>query len=204
MIKHSGKKCTPEEMEEMIGACADNMHLTSGGKRLLLFYATCKGGFHPAKKLVQKETGINPAHLYKYKKELEDLGIIYSSAEQRTIIVDWQRIRLYTTLDPNMTDKHRRHTTVSASMNFSGKKIGTLNKRYVQRAVGRILTPAQQHFYRAVDEMTEAEWNALMWAMGSKIPEPMEIPEPEHEHEEMLVPVDPAYKNYYGEIHLPF
>ncbi len=202
MVKHKGRRCTPEEMEGLVGACGDNIHLTSGGKRLLLFYATCYGGFRPAKKLIQKETGINPAHLYGYKKELQDLGLLSIEEGTRAIYVDWSRIRLYSTLDPELTNKHRKNTTVSESVHFTGKKIGTLNERYVQRAVGRPLTPRQRHFYDAVDNMTESEWNAMMWAMGTEIPNPMDIPEPEPE--KTYVPEDPEYKNYYGEIHLPF
>ena len=203
VVKHKGRRCVPEEMDELIGACADNIHLTSGGRRLLYFYATCYGGFRPAKKLIEKQTGINSVHLYEYKKELRDLGLISVDKETRAISIDWWRIRLYSTLDPAMTDRYRRHTTISHHSKYSGKKIGTLSGRFVQRAVGRKLTPGQRHFYHALDDMTEFEWNTILWSMGVNVGESMDItadPEPRV----AFTPVEPEYKNYYGEISLPF
>ncbi len=180
-IRHFGQRCSRKLLDELIHECATGVHLTSGAEKLLRYYASCGEGFRPAKKTVYAETGIHPSTLYRYKKELEDMAIIREGEYGRAICLDWDRIRLYSTLDPSMTSRGRKNVTVSPEVRFTKpQKMGSIGEKYRPRAEGRELTPAQEHFYKRLDEMTEDEWNSIQRDMGEDIPEPFEDfgPEP--------------------------
>lgn len=161
-IRHTGKRANKEDALDLIRGCTKNVHLTSRGGKLLLCYATCRTGFRPSKKYVFEKTGINPPHLYQVRKELTEMRIINIDRATRTIFVDWRRIRLYSALDPRMTDKHRRHTTVGPFT--TEKQCRKLGEGFRPRAAGRDLTREQQHFYSVVEDMTEFEWESLLWS----------------------------------------
>ena len=177
-IMHVGRRCKKAETEALISECAQRIHLTVRGRKLLLFYSSCGNGFCPAKKLIFNEIGIEQKHLHEYRGELEKLGLITIDKETNTLYVNWERIRLYSTLDASLTNRFRRNTTVSKSMYFCRMKKITIGMRYKPRIEGRPLTPAQKHFYDALDDMTEREWNSILRAMGVVIPAPLNIPVP--------------------------
>lgn len=93
-----------DERSSLCSLCGQALHMSKGEVALLRYYAACSDGFRPAVATVCKETGLSRAQVFNARIMLEHHGIIKYTANN--LIIDWNRIRLFSTLDPLMTGKH--------------------------------------------------------------------------------------------------
>lgn len=114
-IKHIGRRPSASEADEIINACAKAMHLHDPAKRLLAFYTSQAENFRPALKLIERNTGIAANKVSSYRKELCEKGIIAYTGDR--IVVDHERVRLFSTLDPDLTRAKRASSIYIAPVN---------------------------------------------------------------------------------------
>jgi len=93
-----------DERSPLCSLCGQALHMSKGEIALLQYYAACSDGFRPAVATVCKETGLSRRQAFYARNMLVKHGIIDYS--EKSIIIDWERIRLFSTLDPQMTGKH--------------------------------------------------------------------------------------------------
>ena len=165
-IHHAGRRPIKHEIGPIVTAAAENMHLTDYATRLLLCYANQANGFRPALRFISRETGIHVKTISRRRKELHEMGFILYSSD--AILIDWNRIRLYSTLDPELTNKRRRNQEIMPAC--QPILLNRCIKNQYRKVQPRIPLPAlneyQQQFYDTVGNMTEAEWNTLLRGIG--------------------------------------
>lgn len=93
-----------DNRSSLCSLCGQALHMSKGELALLLYYAACSDGFRPAVATVCKETGLSRAQVFNARIMLEKHGVI--KCTENNLIIDWNRIRLFSTLDPLLTNKH--------------------------------------------------------------------------------------------------
>lgn len=78
-------------------------HMDRGETALLLYYASCSSGFQPAAKLIAEKIGVSAAYVTLLRNMLATKGILNCVNNQ--IVIDWNRIRTLSALDPAKTSK---------------------------------------------------------------------------------------------------
>lgn len=102
-IEHLSSKAT-DSRESLVSLCASALHMSKGEERLLQFYARQQDGFTPAAKRIMDETGLSKPRVYADRNQLAAHGV--AKIMNDMLYIDWERIRLFSTLDPRMTSKH--------------------------------------------------------------------------------------------------
>lgn len=168
VIYHRGQKPDSWIARDVVREAAEAVHLTERGERLLEVYALATSGFSPAVRYIEDKTGISSKKIPSIRKELVEMGLISYSKERHVILVDWNRIRLYASLDPELTNRYRKNIHVSPACGgaFSNEKLGRYSLHDRTR---RKLSPAQRKFYSFVEGLTEEEWQAMMRGIGFDI-----------------------------------
>lgn len=110
-IEHLSSKAT-DSRESLVSLCASALHMSKGEERLLQFYARQQNGFTPAAKKIMDETGLSKPRVYADRNQLVTHGV--AKIMDDVLYIDWERIRLFSTLDPRMTSKHCRIAPVVA------------------------------------------------------------------------------------------
>ena len=109
-IIHTGRWPRACERPDLLNDCCAALHMNESEAKLLSFYAEQKNGFAPARALIESRTGIRANKVSAVRASLVKLGVI--AYGNNTITVDWERIRLFATLDPEQTgwcaDKRRK------------------------------------------------------------------------------------------------
>ena len=131
----------------------------------MIFYADQANDFAPALKWIHQNTGLNEKDISKIRTQLIKNGFIrYKPAE--SIDLDWNRIRLYSTLDKDMLPSKRGKATIALSGSISH---GVIHKPppkikwllwkypYSESAPVRELSPAEKKFYGTLENMTEEQ-----------------------------------------------
>lgn len=170
-IVHEGKPSRIYAMDT-VHMAARNLYLTWEVERVMLYYSQCANGFRPSRELIAKEAHVPFAHVLSDRKVLMEMGFISYNPTANTVKVNWDRIKLYATLDKRLTKAKKKENIYIAECNDhdqESKTIKELNKD-LKEHIHRDLTPNQQHFYDAVDKMTVSEWNALNVGIGAYIP----------------------------------
>lgn len=93
-----------DDRMELIQLCSSSLHFSKGEEKLLEYYANCKSGFRPSQELVANKIDVDRRHVAKLRARLVERGIALS--QDNKVFIDWERIRLFSTLDPDMTSKH--------------------------------------------------------------------------------------------------
>lgn len=109
-IRHCYRK-TSDSMDELSLLCASALHMSKGELALLQFYSECQNGFRPAVKLIAEKTGMNRSQIFRCRTRLEEHGVV--KVEDDVVLIDWNRVRLFSTLDPRMTHKKASIAPVS-------------------------------------------------------------------------------------------
>ena len=145
------------------------MRLSGQAQRLLLFYADQAEGFTPSLEWIHQNTGLDRKDISKIRRQLTDNGFIRYE-QNKVIELDWNRVRLYATLDKKMLPTKRGRAQIApvgsiphdVVLKPSSKIKHQLRKfRYVGPAPVRNLSPAEKHFFRVLEEMTEDEVRSL-------------------------------------------
>ncbi len=112
-IVHGENKPDFSEIPDIIDKVRINISLCSQEYRLLLFYASSGSGFRPAKKMIQKSTGIDKSNIKKVRNSLVQMNLIDYQCNQyyHFIFVNWTVIIGYALLDRPLKagGKGRRH-----------------------------------------------------------------------------------------------
>ena len=97
--------------------CGSSLHMSKGEIKLLCYYAARSNGFKPSAKLISKETGLSRARVFAGRQMLEEHGVI--SVDNERVYIDWQRIRIFASLDPKMTSKHCRIAPIAKKRDYT-------------------------------------------------------------------------------------
>lgn len=77
--------------------------MTKAESDIFQFIATRSEGFKPSANYIAEETGWSRRKVFEAREQLVKFGIIGETDDQ--ILIDWNRIRLLSTLDPSMTGR---------------------------------------------------------------------------------------------------
>ena len=102
-ITHINAHAT-DKRGELCSLCSSSLHMSKGESALLRYYAAQSNGFKPALQHIANEIGITRFHVQRARAMLQKHGVICIADER--VYIDWERIRLFSTLDPTMTSKH--------------------------------------------------------------------------------------------------
>lgn len=172
-IHHAGRRPKLADIPDLITTACQAIHAPARCERLLQFYGYRSEGFTPARRFIEKTTGINSNKISEIRRELVGLGLIAYDAQKHEILVDWERIRLYATLDPDLTSQDRKHSYFAPACGGAAEsEMGRSDyrPRCTEDRPVRQLSDAQQHFYRKVEAMTPSEWASIMRGIGIEIP----------------------------------
>lgn len=84
--------------------CGAALKMSKGELALLQFYASCQSGYTPSLQSIANKLRISRKGVQKCRNMLIKHGCIHLDCGN--LYVDWHRIRLFSTLDPAMTNKH--------------------------------------------------------------------------------------------------
>ena len=93
-----------DRREELCLLCGSSLHMSKGEVRLLCYYAHQSSGFEPALQHIANKIGVSRFHVQRARAMLQRHGVI--AVDDVRVYIDWERIRLFSTLDPDMTNKH--------------------------------------------------------------------------------------------------
>ena len=79
--------------------------MAHGEQALLRFYLEQSTGFAPSVSRIEKTTGLKKCYLLRARKLLEEDGLILLT--ERFLYIDWNRIRLFASLNPAVIPKQR-------------------------------------------------------------------------------------------------
>ena len=100
-IIHGPNRPNAKDIPEIIDRVKTNIRLCSREYKLLLFYASCGDGFHPAKKKIQQDTGIDESDIKEVRNSLRRMSLIDYDCNQyyHFVFVNWSAILGYALLD---------------------------------------------------------------------------------------------------------
>lgn len=105
MIVHIGYKkedCLPEIARD----CAKAIHMGKGEAALFSFYAAQSTAFKPALNHVAEKTGQSRSQVARNRAALIEHGL--AAEERGRLYIDWNRAKLYASLNPALTSKRCR------------------------------------------------------------------------------------------------
>lgn len=103
IIKHINTR-KGDERDALCSQCGASLHLSAKELMLLSYYTQQKSGFKPAVSRIISETGLSRRTIFRVRQRLIDLGLI--GLHKGRLLIDWQRIRLFASLEPEAISKH--------------------------------------------------------------------------------------------------
>lgn len=100
IIRHVNTKST-DDRGFLIDECKKAIHMTKCECSLLKYYAEQTNGFKPSAAHIANKLSTSRRTVFYSRDLLEKHGII--GIDDGHVIIDWERIRLFSTLDPNIT-----------------------------------------------------------------------------------------------------
>lgn len=138
--------------------CGETMHLSKGAISLLYFYSTQASGFRPSLKSIANTIGRDRRNIERARKQLIDLGIC--SLQNNKLFIDWERLRLFSTLDPKLTS---RNASVAPVMPRTGI-VASLEKSYKQ---SNLLDLPLNDLTNLLNLLSDSEWATFKRFMHS-------------------------------------
>ena len=102
-VTHINSRAT-DKRGELCSLCSSSLHMSKGESALLRYYAAQSNGFKPALQYIANVLKINRSQVFRARAMLEKHGVI--RVDENRVYIDWERIRLFSTLDPALTGKH--------------------------------------------------------------------------------------------------
>lgn len=99
-IKHINTKST-DDRKTLIDECKKTLHMSKSEHLLLEYYSEQSNGFRPSATHIANQLSISRRTVFYSRDMLEKHGII--GIEDDYLYIDWERIRLFSTLDPSLT-----------------------------------------------------------------------------------------------------
>lgn len=103
VIKHINTKST-DDRNFLIDECKKTLHMSKSEYLLIKYYSEQTNGFRPSATHIANQLSISRRTVFYSRDMLEKHGII--GIEDGHLYIDWNRIRLFSTLDPTMTDNN--------------------------------------------------------------------------------------------------
>lgn len=103
IVKHINVR-KEDERDALCSQCGASLFLSLKELTLLSYYAQQKSGFKPAVSRIIKETGLSRRTIFRVRQRLIDLGLI--GLHKGRLLIDWQRIRLFASLEPDVISKN--------------------------------------------------------------------------------------------------
>ncbi len=110
-----------DDRVELVSLCSSALHFSKGETKLLQFYSNCKSGFRPAQSVVAKAISVDRRYVAKIRQRLVEKGVVL--LQNNKLFLDWNRIRLFSTLDSSMTSKKDTIEPVSLTDDSILKKL---------------------------------------------------------------------------------
>lgn len=151
VVLHRNTKET-DNREELVTLCGKAMHLSKGAINLLYFYSSQTSGFRPSLQLIQQDTCMSKMGVWKARTMLCENGIC--SLQDNKLVIDWERIRLFGTLDPKKTSKH----AYVAPVTFRSGAVATLEEMYKQSNFSEVSLDDLASLFSM---LTDEEWKTL-------------------------------------------
>ena len=98
---HHTNYCREDNLAEIARDCAAALHMSKGEAALFEFYAKCSDGFEPAANMIAEATDQSRRQVLRNRAALVGHGVI--AANEREILIDWQRAKTFASLDPKLT-----------------------------------------------------------------------------------------------------
>lgn len=98
---HHVNRIKHERYNSLVDKYAAALHVSHGEHRLLKFYAACASGYTPAEAVIMKATDLSAASIRRLRTALINHGVAYMV--DNTFTIDWERIRLFASMDPRKT-----------------------------------------------------------------------------------------------------
>ena len=93
-----------DSRKSLVSSCSLALHMSKGEEKLLQYYAKQQDGFRPSLLHISNTIGVTTRQVKYLRIMLSKHGVIKVDTE--CVYIDWERIRLFSTLDPAMTSKH--------------------------------------------------------------------------------------------------
>ena len=90
----------PELVSKTVKVC----HMDRGEAALFMFYASCSSGFEPSLALIAEKCGVKKNYVSTLRDMLVSKGILSIVGSQ--VLMNWDRIKIMSSLNPNMTSKN--------------------------------------------------------------------------------------------------
>lgn len=94
-----------EDSPALSAQAGEVLHMAHGEKTLLRFYLEQSTGFAPSVCRIEKTTGMKKRNILYARQLLQEDGLILET--DKYLYVDWNRVRLFASLDPTITPKQR-------------------------------------------------------------------------------------------------
>lgn len=93
-----------DSRKSLVSSCSLALHMSKGEEKLLQYYAQQQDGFRPSLRRIADLISVTPRQVERLRLMLVQHGI--AKLDSECVYIDWERIRLFSTLDPAMTSKH--------------------------------------------------------------------------------------------------
>ena len=100
LILHQSTKCS-DVRDALALQCAIALHLSRAETRVLRYLASQSDGFRPALQHIADEAGVSRRSVVNARERLYGRRIV--KLDRGKLIVDWDRVRIFASLDPRMT-----------------------------------------------------------------------------------------------------
>ena len=148
-----------DNREELCSLCGSSLHMSKSEVKLLRYYAEQANGFKPALQHIANTIGISRFHVQRARKMLESHGVIKTDDDR--VYIDWERIRLFSTLDPQMTNKHCYVAPVQTKK--CAYKVYIPDKSLLLK----LRTCSQEDACKTFSGMTEEQFRSVQWRFSA-------------------------------------
>ena len=106
-ILHHGRIPTREEADFFLPRAIQALHLSAAAGRLLCLYAGIRNRFRPSARWIACQIGVQRRDVFRLRQQLVDTGCV--SVCGCVIQLDWNQLRVFSTMDAAMTARQRGH-----------------------------------------------------------------------------------------------
>ena len=146
-----------DDYQELADKAAKAIHMSKGERNLLKYYAAQSSGFSPSLKAAANATDQDRSQVWRNRQKMIDQGfalMVYGPSGSERFLIDWSRLKLYASLDPQKTSKKSKYLPM-VPPNEKPKHMSTFELRYapMEEVIAKLsaMTPEQyEHLVRSV------------------------------------------------------
>ena len=103
VLIHTYRKNT-DDRDHLCDMLKPVLRMSKGEVTLLKFYAKQTNGFRPSAQYIANSINVSRMQVFRLRDKLIDHGL--AAKDNKHLFINWDRIRLFSTLDPAMTGKN--------------------------------------------------------------------------------------------------